>query len=80
MEIESAQFEIRRAYMRGGPGAIVSGIVWLIAGIAATNSGIPVGFAVLFFGGMLIFPIAAFIVGTILRREPPPKATQAGSQ
>lgn len=78
MEIEAAQLEIRRAYLRGGPGAIVSGIVWLIAGIAATNSGIPVGFAVLFFGGMLIFPIAAFTVGTILRCEPASKSNPGG--
>ncbi len=70
MEIEVAQAEIRRSYLRGGPGAIVSGFVWLASGVTAVVSNVRVGFAVLFFGGMLIFPIATFIVRTLLRRKP----------
>ena len=78
MEIETAQSEIRRAYLRGGPGAIVSGLVWFVSGIAATVSGVPIGFAVLFFGGMLIFPVATFIVRNLLRREPVSKNNPGG--
>lgn len=70
MEIEAAQSELRKAYLRGGPGAIISGLVWLAAGVAATTSGVRMGFVVLFFGGMLIFPLATLIVRTLLRREP----------
>jgi hypothetical protein len=78
VEIEAAQAELRRAYLRGGPGAIVSGLVWLGAGIAASVTGVPVGFAVLFFGGMLIFPVAAFIVRVVLRCPPESTANPGG--
>jgi hypothetical protein len=70
LDISTAQAEMRRAYLRGGPGAIVSGVVWLAAGFAASASSVPIGFAVLFFGGMLIFPAATFILQVILRRDP----------
>jgi hypothetical protein len=78
MQIEVAQSEIRRSYLRGGPGAIVSGIVWLASGVTATVSNVRVGFAVLFFGGMLIFPIATFIVRTLLRRKPVSRTNPGG--
>lgn len=78
MEIESAQLELRKAYLRGGPGAIVSGLVWLTAGVVSRVYGIRIGFAVLFFGGMLIFPTAAFIVRTLLRRVPESKTNPGG--
>lgn len=78
MKIETAQAEIRRAYLRGGPGAIVSGIVWFVSGIAATATDIKTGFAVLFFGGMLIFPVATFIVRTFFRREAISKSNPGG--
>lgn len=78
MDIAAAQLEVRRAYLRGGPGAIVSGIVWLVAGIVAILHGVPVGFAVLFFGGMLIFPVATFIVRRVFRREAVSKANPNG--
>lgn len=57
---------------------MVSGIVWLAAGITATASGVPSGFAVLFFGGMLIFPVAALFVRTIGRRESVRKENPGG--
>jgi hypothetical protein len=41
---------------------VVSGIVWLCSALVATIHGVPLGFAVLFFGGMLIFPVASVIV------------------
>ena len=44
MDIAIAQTELRRAYLRGGPGAIVSGVVWLAAGITAARHGVPAGF------------------------------------
>jgi hypothetical protein len=68
MEIQTAQAELRSAYLLGGPGAVVSGIVWLLAGLAASFHGVAIGFAVLFFGGMLIFPISAALVRFLFRR------------
>jgi hypothetical protein len=78
LDIETAQSELRKAYLRGGPGAIVSGSVWLVAGIAASGYGVPIGFAVLFFGGMLIFPVGSLFVRGILRRKPASKQNPGG--
>lgn len=78
MDIAIAQTELRRAYLRGGPGAIVSGVVWLAAGITAARHGVPAGFAVLFLGGMLIFPVATFIVRVLFRRDPLSKENPGG--
>lgn len=78
MEIATAQAEIRRAYMRGGPGACVSGVVWLVAAVVGALHGVPLGFACLFFGGMLIFPIGNFLVRTVFRRAPAAKENPGG--
>jgi hypothetical protein len=69
LEIAVAQREVRHAFLRGGPGAVISGIVWLVAGIVATLHDVANGFVVLFFGGMLIFPAASFIVRRVFRRK-----------
>ena len=62
MIVEEYQADLRRAYVNGGPGAIISGIVWLAAGMTAKlNTDIATGFYVLFFGGMLIFPISKLL-------------------
>ncbi|MES2903564.1 MAG: hypothetical protein V4696_05200 [Pseudomonadota bacterium] len=58
MTISEAQADLRRAYVGGGPGAVVSGLVWLFAAWVEAKYGIRSGFITLFFGGMLIFPIA----------------------
>ena len=58
MQIRHAQAEIRRAYVGGGPGAFVSGMIWAAAAITGLGYGVPTAFAVLFFGGMLIFPVS----------------------
>ncbi|MFO0226921.1 MAG: DUF7010 family protein [Gammaproteobacteria bacterium] len=76
MDINAAQLGMRDSYLRGGPGAIVSGIVWLIAGVVGNNSGIPTAFAALFFGGMLIAPLSTLIVRAVFRREPPKRSNQ----
>lgn len=50
---------------------MVSGLVWLAAAISTTVSGVPTGFAVLFFGGMAIFPIGTLVVRALFGRNPP---------
>ncbi len=56
MDVSAAQRDIVAAYINGAPGVFVSGMVWLIAGIAALSQNAEVAFAVLFLGGMLIVP------------------------
>lgn len=69
MTVEEAQRDIRRAYVGGGPGAIISGAVWLVAAGVAVLYGVGAGFAALFFGGMLIFPLGLLVVRGLLKRE-----------
>lgn len=58
MVIEEAQADMRRAYVDGGPGVFISGAVWLIAAGVLHLHGPKAGFAALFLGGMLIFPLS----------------------
>ncbi len=58
MEITEAQQDLRRAYVDGGPGVIISSLVWLAAAVVGQVQGMHAGFVTLFLGGMLIFPLA----------------------
>lgn len=78
MDLATAQAELRSSYLNGGPGAVVSGIVWLAAALVASNVGLEAGFAVLFFGGMAIFPIGTLVVRTVFRRPGPSAANPGG--
>ncbi len=68
MDVAAAQAELRRSYVGGGPGAIVSGCVWFVAATVATRHGTPTAFTVLFFGGMLIFPLSTLFARLLFRR------------
>ena len=76
MDIGSAQKDIDRAYVAGAPAVLVSGFVWIIAGVFLTRSGIPTAFTALFVGGIFIVPIAlaiaklGFRAGPITRGNP----------
>ena len=61
MEVLAAQHDTRRAYVGGGPGVLVSAMVWFSAGLVEQARGTAPGFGVLFFAGMLIFPLSALI-------------------
>ena len=61
MRIDEAQADLRRAYLDAGPGTAISGLVWGAAALAQARSGVGTGFAVLFFGGMLIFPLSLLV-------------------
>lgn len=76
-DLRQAQAELRYSYVRGGPGAFVSGLVWLAAALATDARGVATGFTVLFFGGMTIFPLGAVVVRGIFRR-PSPSAGNPG--
>ncbi len=78
MDITAAQAELRASYMNGGPGAVVSGLIWLAAAVCTTMWGIPTGFAVLFFGGMGIFPLGTVVVRVFFGRESPSPKNPGG--
>lgn len=67
MNLLVAQEDMRKAYLGGGPGAFVSGIVWLSAGITALMSTQQISVIVFFFGGMLIHPIGMLLSKALKR-------------
>jgi hypothetical protein len=72
MEIAAAQQDMSRAYVRGAPGVFVSGVVWLIAGALWQTRDLATGFAALFVGGILIFPVSTLLCRLAFRA---PKAS-----
>lgn len=71
MELQVAQNAMRIANAGGAPGVFVSGIVWLISGLAWLRLGVIPAFGVLFVGGMAIVPGALFIARVVLRAPKP---------
>lgn len=69
MVISDAQLDLRRAYVGGGPGVMISGLVWMVAAFIQRAQGIGAGFAALFLGGMLIFPGTKLVCRTMFHRE-----------
>lgn len=70
MDIKTAQAECRRSFVGGGPGVVVSGLLWLAAAVVLMRAQTAAAFATLFFGGMLIVPIATIIERQVFRRAP----------
>ena len=68
MTITEAQADLRRAYVGGGPGAVVSGLLWFVAAWIEANHGIRTAFIALFFGGMLIYPLGLAASRLLFRR------------
>ncbi len=69
MLVTDAQADLRRAYVGGGPGVLVSSAVWFIAAWVQQTKGIAPGFVALFIGGMAIFPGSKLICRLVFRRE-----------
>lgn len=69
MTLDEAQADLRRAFVGGGPGTVVSGIVWLAAALIHDRHGVGPAFGVLFVGGMLIFPVTLLLCRLVFRRE-----------
>jgi len=68
MLISEAQQDLRRAYVGGGPGVTISGLVWLVATWTLHTQGVGTGFVALFVGGMLIFPLTKLVCRFAFRR------------
>lgn len=62
------QADLRRAYLGGGLGAVVSGLVWLTAAVTASVAGMATGYTALFFGGFLIFPLGTLVEKLFFKR------------
>jgi len=67
MDFGDAQRDLVTAYVRGAPGVLVSGLVWLAAGLVWLRLDIGPAFVTLFIGGMLIHPLSLFIARALLR-------------
>lgn len=67
LTFSEAQAEMRAAYVNGAPGVLVSGLVWLGSAAAARLATFETGVAVLFFGGMAIFPVGLLLAKTLFR-------------
>lgn len=59
MQIQQAQADVRRIYKGGAFGTVVSAMVWGVASAAFEWATPVAAMAVLFAGGMLIFPLAS---------------------
>ena len=68
MHLRDAQRDMRRAYVNGGVGIFVSGLVWVIAGTVTFYVNLFSGMATLFFGGMLIHPLSLFLALRVYHR------------
>lgn len=61
MNFKAAQKDMREGYLGGSTGVFASGIVWLLSGITAMYATQTTSISVLFFGGMLIFPMGVLL-------------------
>lgn len=59
--IEAAQADMRRSYLFGAPGVLVSGLVWLTAGVVALMVSAQAAVLTLLAGGALIFPLSMLL-------------------
>jgi hypothetical protein len=67
LTLTEAQREMRAAYLGGGPGILVSGTVWFIAGCASLWHSPRQAVWTLFVGGMLIHPLAVLLLKALGR-------------
>tara|TARA_R110000737_G_scaffold321356_1_gene333296 strand:- start:49 stop:588 length:540 start_codon:yes stop_codon:yes gene_type:complete len=60
MNFKEFQKDMRIAYLGGGTGILVSGVVWLISGLAGIYLTKETSVLTFFIGGMLIYPLGVF--------------------
>jgi hypothetical protein len=73
MTLAEAQADLRHAHGNGAVGIAVSGLVWLVAGLATLTVDATTGMITLFFGGMAIHPLSQLIDQRVLRLGNPSK-------
>lgn len=62
VEISDAQVDVRRTYRGGSVGQAVSAAVWAAAGVVHVAASPTAAMAVLFLGGVLIFPVTSVVL------------------
>lgn len=67
MDMIAAQADLRKAHVNGAPGVLVSGVVWLVTGLAWYLAGPREAFIFLFVGGIAIAPLAALLTRFVFR-------------
>lgn len=67
MNFKAAQKDMRIGYYAGGTGALVSGLIWIAAGLIALHATQKLSILVFFFGGMLIHPLGV-VLDKLLKR------------
>jgi len=67
MSIKDYQFEMRKSFLGGFGGQLVSGVIWLVAATISLVTNPSIGMASLFFGSMFIFPLTQMFVQLIGR-------------
>lgn len=78
MNISEAQKDMRDAYLSGGSGVLISGLVWIIASIMAIYSTKQTSLIVFFVAGMFIYPGGILIDKLFGRRGQHLKANPLG--
>lgn len=73
MTIAEAQADVRRVYRGGYSGPLVCAVLWAVANSTYDLVSPDAGMVVLFFGGMLIFPLSALILKVSTGRSFLPK-------
>ena len=68
MQINDAQQNMRLAYLSGGAGMLISGLVWVIAGFIGHFVSIQISVTSLFIGGMLIHPLS-IVISKLMKRS-----------
>lgn len=68
MHLGEAQRDMRRAYVNGGVGIFVSGLVWVAAGLVTLNVDLFSAMATLFFGGVAIHPLSLLLARRVFKR------------
>ena len=68
MQVSEAQQDARTTFFGGGPGGVVSGLLWLASAAIATWVGHVPGMYALAIGGAFIFPITTLVLALTGRR------------
>ena len=68
MDLRDAQNEVRRVFVGGAFGQIITGAIWLLSAALATWASRPVGIIALVLGGMVIFPLTQLVLKLAGRR------------
>ena len=63
----AAQADMRHGYLDGAPGVLVSGLVWLVAGVVAAAQSDTAGVWALLGGGALIYPLSLVLTKALGR-------------